>query len=94
MYRVKYDAGERNQDLCIIKDTTMAYQEEWDYVRGRITELRKARGLSIQALADIADIERPNLSRLESGRSSSIHFTTLCKLADALGVPPGDLVRR
>jgi transcriptional regulator with XRE-family HTH domain len=72
----------------------MTYQEEWDYVRARITELRKARGLSIQALADIADIERPSLSRLESGRAGGIHFTTLCKIAEALGVAPGDLVRR
>jgi transcriptional regulator with XRE-family HTH domain len=72
----------------------MAHQDEWNHVRARITELRKARGLSIQALADIADIERPNLSRLESGRSTSVHFTTLCKIAEALGVPPGELVRR
>ncbi len=72
----------------------MDYQEEWDYVRKRIKELRIAKGLSIQALADIANIDRPNLSYIESGRANGMFFTTLCKIAEALEVAPGDLVRK
>jgi DNA-binding Xre family transcriptional regulator len=72
----------------------MGYQEEWKYVRSRITELRKARGWSIQALADYADMDRSNLSYIESGKANGIFFTTLCKIAEALEVSPGDLVRK
>jgi transcriptional regulator with XRE-family HTH domain len=72
----------------------MEYLEEWRFVRARIRALRESRGLSIQALADIADIERSSLSRLESGRAAGIYFTTLCKIAEALDIAPGELVRR
>ncbi len=71
----------------------MAYEEEWTYLRHKITELRKARGWSIQALADYSDIDRSNLSYIESGRAHSMTYSTLCKIAEALEVPPGELVR-
>ena len=73
----------------------MEYEKEWEYVRGRITQLRKEKGWSIQALADYANIERSSLSRLESGKNATgIYFTTLCRIAEALEVPPGELVRK
>jgi DNA-binding Xre family transcriptional regulator len=72
----------------------MGYAEEWKFVRERITELRKARGLSIQALADYANIDRSNLSDIESGKAKGMYFSTLCDIAEALEVTPGDLVRR
>ncbi len=71
----------------------MDYQKEWDYVRRRIKELRIAKGLSIQALADIANIDRPNLSYIESGKAKGMFFETLCKIAEALDVKPSELVR-
>jgi DNA-binding Xre family transcriptional regulator len=83
------------RDICSVVVTAMRYEDEWKYVQGRITELRKARGLSIQALADYANIDRSGLSRLESGKNTTgIYFSTLCKIAEALEVPPGELVRR
>jgi transcriptional regulator with XRE-family HTH domain len=72
----------------------MSYEEEWKYVSNRITELRKERGWSIQALADYSNIERADLSRIESGKANGIYFSTLCKIAEALDVPPGELVRK
>ena len=73
----------------------MEYEKEWEYVRGMITKLRLERGWSIQALADYADIDRSSLSRLESGMNvTGIYFKTLCRIAEALEVAPGDLVRR
>lgn len=72
----------------------MNYEEEWKYVRNRITELRKARGWSIQALADYANMDRADLSRIESGRVTGIYLTTLCRLAEALDVSPAELVRK
>jgi transcriptional regulator with XRE-family HTH domain len=72
----------------------MSYEDEWKYVRDRIKELRTAKGLSIQALADIADMERVNLGRIERGVATNITFLTLCKIAEALEVAPGELVRR
>ncbi len=72
----------------------MAYNDEWKYVRKRIRELRIARGMSIQALADYANIDRSNLSNIENGKVVNMWFTTLYKIAEALEVPPGELVRR
>ena len=71
----------------------MDYREEWEYLLGKITDLRKERGLSIQALADIANMERASISRIENGKVNSITFETLCRIAEALEVAPGDLVR-
>ncbi len=72
----------------------MGYEEEWIYVRNKITELRKARGWSIQALADYANIDRADISRIESGKTNGIYFSTLCRIAEALEVAPGELVRK
>ncbi len=71
----------------------MGYEEEWKYVRSRITELRKAKGWSIQALADYANMDRSNLSYIESGKAKGMYLTTLCSLAEALEVTPGELLR-
>jgi transcriptional regulator with XRE-family HTH domain len=77
-----------------MKYEPVGYEEEWKYVREKITELRKKRGMSIQALADVANIDRPNLSYIESGKASGMYFSTLCRIADALEIPPGELVRK
>lgn len=83
----------------------MDYNEEWAYVVEKITFYRKSRGWSLQALADNANIDRANISKIESSirdkeackKSKSIkddiYFSTLFKIADALGVKLSDLVR-
>ncbi len=72
----------------------MEYEREWDYLRKRIRQLRTERNLSIQALADYANMERKNLSNIESGIAGGITLHTICKIAEALEVAPGELVRR
>ena len=63
----------------------MSYDEEIVHISGRIRELRKERGLTVQELAYRCDIERSNLSRIESGRAN-VTLKTLCAICDALGV--------
>lgn len=72
----------------------MIYEQEWKYVRDRIRELRTAKGWSVQALADYANKDRRDISRIEKGQVHSITFETLCRIAEALEVPPGELVRK
>jgi transcriptional regulator with XRE-family HTH domain len=52
---------------------------------------RKAAGLTQQGLADVCDLQRSYVSRLERGELDP-RLTTIVRLADALGVPPTALV--
>lgn len=73
----------------------VAVSHERDNLRigERLRELRKHKGLTIAELAHLADMKRPNLSRLEHGRHRP-SLETLERLSVALGVPMADLVRR
>ncbi len=57
-----------------------------------IIVLRRRRGLSKAALARKADVSRDALHQVEAGLRTP-HFDSLMKLADALGVDPGDLFK-
>jgi len=57
----------------------------------RVRELREAAFLTPSELATKAGISRNTLYRIESGDYSAFP-KTVRKLADALGVPPTDLV--
>jgi transcriptional regulator with XRE-family HTH domain len=57
----------------------------------RIKQLRAEKGFTQIALANILDIEKSNLSRLESGRKNP-KLTTLINLANALGVTYNELL--
>lgn len=62
-----------------------------------LKRLRQARGLSQQALADIAEISRNQISNLERNRStkrsmSDPALSTVYKLALALEIPPALLL--
>lgn len=70
----------------------MDYKEEISYVSSRIRELRKERSMTVQELAYRCDIERSNLSRIESGRSN-ITLKTLCIICNALNVTLRDVIR-
>lgn len=54
-------------------------------------ELRKRRGLSQEALAHEAELERNYVSLLELGRNSA-SVKTIFKLAPALGVPVAEFM--
>ncbi len=58
-----------------------------------LREARKARGLSQEALAAEASVERNYISLLELGRNS-VSIRVLFQIAAALGVPASELMRR
>lgn len=59
----------------------------------RIAEIRKERGLNQEQLAEMANIHRVSLSRIESGAVDPA-MQTIKSLADALGVPADVLLCR
>jgi transcriptional regulator with XRE-family HTH domain len=58
-----------------------------------LREQRNARGLSQEALALAADVDRTFVSQMERGIRQPT-LTTLCKLCDALDIQPSTLVGR
>ena len=57
----------------------------------RFKGLRTARGLSIRKLAKEAGVSTETIYSIEHGRRDFIWPKTARKLADALGVDPGEL---
>jgi len=57
----------------------------------RIRELRTDRGLTQEALAQAVGVRVATVSDLETNRSRRIELDLLERLAEALGVEPGDL---
>ncbi len=58
----------------------------------RVRALRTERGLSQEALADLAGIHRTYVGAVERGERN-IALDNIHALADALGVPTGELLR-
>ena len=59
---------------------------------GRLKELRRQRVLSLRELAESSSLNYNTVWRLENGLTGA-HPRTIRKLADALGVSPGELVK-
>ena len=57
---------------------------------GRIREVRKSRGLTIQAVADRCGMKRSNLSRIEAAKNN-VTLKTLCSICEALEIDVHDL---
>jgi transcriptional regulator with XRE-family HTH domain len=57
---------------------------------GRLKELRLAKGYSQQQLAAVCEMDKENISRLESGRHSPNSYT-LYMIANALGITLSEL---
>lgn len=55
----------------------------------RIKVVRESRGLSIRDLAELANLNKSQIVRIESGQSDP-HYTTLLRIARALEVSVGD----
>ncbi len=64
-----------------------------EYIGANVHRLRVRLGLSQEALAEAADISTGFLQRLERGKTN-VGVVVLVRLADALGVEPGVLLRR
>ena len=58
---------------------------------GRLKEIRKSKYLSQRMLAQRSGVSRPTIARLEGGEEEA-RYSTLWKLAETLGVEPGELV--
>ena len=58
-----------------------------------VKEMRKARGLSQEALADEAHLDRTFISQLETG-SKQASLTTIFRLAAAFRVEASELLRQ
>ena len=56
-----------------------------------LRQLREARGWSQQALADVADVSKPTIYRIETARYSAT-LDILVSLAQALEIPLAELV--
>ena len=61
-------------------------------VGDNIRRLRLKRGLSLQGLADLCDMEKSNLVPLEQGRIN-MTLDTIARVAAALGVDPRELFK-
>jgi len=59
----------------------------------KLAEIRKSRGLSQYALAELSGVSRVTIARIESGAYNPT-LQTLEQLAAALGVTVGELVDR
>ncbi|MGV9676456.1 helix-turn-helix domain-containing protein [Nocardia sp. NPDC003482] len=59
----------------------------------KIAELRRARGLTQEQLAERSDLALPTIAAIERGKRWP-RLMTLQKLAKALHVPTGDLFER
>ncbi|MFI1562220.1 helix-turn-helix domain-containing protein [Streptomyces sp. NPDC020490] len=58
----------------------------------RIRAVRRERGLTQEALAETAGMDRQAINRIEQGHQSAL-VDNLIRIADALEVPLADLVR-
>ena len=63
-----------------------------EHVAENLRRLRTAAGLSQQALAEASDVSRRMLVGIESG-DANVSLNTLDRIAEALGVTFGDLVK-
>lgn len=61
----------------------MNKEQERERIGQRIADLRKAKGMTQQGLADIVGMQRNHISRIEAGKYS-VGFDTLQAIAEAL----------
>ena len=79
--------------LKIIKFPFFCVVNEADFYKrigANITRLRKKMGMTIQALAEAANMEKSNLIPMEKGREN-MKASTIVRIANALGVDPKEL---
>lgn len=63
-------------------------------LRLRLRDLRAARGLTQQQLAEVAQVRQATISAIENGETDGVKFAVLERLADALDCEPGELIER
>lgn len=70
----------------------MKYQEKLESFGRHLKQLREEKNLSQQALADIADIGKKTVQRIEQGKNAPT-LTMLFAISDALEVSVSDMLR-
>ncbi len=63
------------------------------YIGDRLSELRKQRFLTQHMLAERSGVSQVAIARIERNRAEP-HFSTIHKLADALGVNPEEFIKK
>jgi len=63
-------------------------------VRWRVDELVERRGWSARQLAERAGLDVKTVRAIVTGRATRVDLETIGRLADALGVAPGELWRQ
>lgn len=58
-----------------------------------IKSIRKSRKISQEVLSGLAGIARTHLTMIERGTKQA-NFATICKIANALGMKPSELVQK
>jgi transcriptional regulator with XRE-family HTH domain len=61
-------------------------------IGSRIKELRESKNFSLQDLCDLCDFEKPNLVRIEKGRTNPTVWT-LFKISLALNIEMQEIVK-
>ena len=61
---------------------------------GKVKDLRTERVMSLRELSEVAGVSKDTIWRLESGKSTNAHPSTIRKLARALDVDPRELTNR
>jgi transcriptional regulator with XRE-family HTH domain len=67
--------------------------EEALTIGARLRQIRKTRGKSLEVIAGLAGISAPTLSRIETGKQALDSMSQIVGLADALQIPPSELMR-
>ena len=63
-------------------------------VKIRLVDQRKAAGLSQEQLAEMVGMAQAGISRIETGKTSTISLDVLDRLCRALKCEPGDILVR
>ena len=63
-------------------------------VKWRVDELAERKGWNARRLAEKAGVDIKTARNILTGRATRVDLETIGRLADALGVEPGDLWRR
>jgi len=63
------------------------------YIAENLKRLRKEKNLSMQQLANLAEIEKSQVYRIESGKSDA-RISTLLNIANTLEVDVSELLRK
>ncbi len=62
-------------------------------ITSNLRKLRKAKGLSQERLARLADVANNTIIKIESGKNQNPTLNTLKKIAKAIGVSVDDLIQ-